>query len=99
MDRYDHFTEDLKVLGSNAEEVLRQVIATCVWAYEYHRLTKRVEGPYLPYLLWSLMPRVEGWRMPTIRPGRCDNYRTEIKRGWQYLIILLQFWMDNNTTA
>ena len=70
MDRYNHFTEDLKVLGSNAKEMIRQVIATCTWAYEYHYLTKRIEGPYLPYLLWSPMPRVEGWRTPTIHPGR-----------------------------
>ena len=60
MDRYAHFTEDLKVLGSNAKEMIRQVIATCVWAYEYHHLTKRIESPYLPYLLWSPTPRVEG---------------------------------------
>ena len=79
--------------------MLRQVIATCVWAYEYHRLTKRVEGPYLPYLLWSPTPKVEGWKTPTIRPGRCDDYRAEIKRGWRYLVVLLQFWMDNNATA
>ena len=66
MDRYAHFTKDLKVLGSNAEEMIRQVIATCVWAYEYHHLTGQIESPYLPYLLWSPTPRVEGWRMPTI---------------------------------
>ena len=96
MDRYAHFTEDLKVLGSNAEEMIRQVIATCVWAYEYHQLTGRIEGPYLPYLLWSPTPRVEGWRMPTIRSGHCNDYRAEVKRGWRYLVILLQFWMGNN---
>ena len=98
MDRYAHFTEDLKVLGSNAEEMIRQVIATCVWAYEYHHLTGRIEGPYLPYLLWSPMPRVEGWRTPTIRSGHCDDYRTDVKRSWRYLVVLLQFWMDNNAT-
>ena len=98
MDRYAHFTEDLKVLGSNAEEMIRQVIATCVWAYEYHQLTKQIEGPYLPYLLWSPTPRVEGWRMPTIRSGHCNDYRAEVKRGWRYLVVLLQFWMDNNAT-
>ena len=99
MDRYDHFTEDLKVLGNNAEEMIRQVIATCTWAYKYHYLTKRIEGPYLPYLLWSLTPRVESWRTPAIRPGHCNDYHAEIKRGWRYLIILLQFWMDNNATS
>ena len=98
MDRYAHFTEDLRVLGSNAEEMIRQVIATCVWAYEYHHLTGRIEGPYLPYLLWSPTPRVEGWRTPTIRSGHCNDYRTEVKRSWRYLIVLLQFWMDNNAT-
>ena len=98
MDRYAHFTEDLKVLGSNAEEMIRQVIATCVWAYEYHQLTGQIEGPYLPYLLWSPMPRVEGWRMPTIRSGHCNDYRAEVKRSWRYLVVLLQFWMDNNAT-
>ena len=40
MDRYAHFTEDLKVLGSNAEEMIQQVVVTCVWAYEYHQLTR-----------------------------------------------------------
>ena len=98
MDRYAHFTEDLKVLGSNAEEMIRQVIATCVWAYEYHHLTGRTESPYLPYLLWSPTPRVAGWRTPTIRPGHCNDYRTEVKRSWRYLVVLLQFWMDNNAT-
>ena len=44
------------------------------------------------------MPRVEGWRTPTIQPGHCNDYRAEIKRSWQYLVVLLQFWMDNNTT-
>ena len=98
MDQYAHFTEDLKILGSNAEEMIRQVIATCVWAYEYHHLTRRIESPYLPYLLWSPTPRVEGWRTPTIRSGHCNDYRAEVKRGWQYLVVLLQFWMDNNVT-
>ena len=91
MDRYAHFTEDLKVLGSNAEEMIRQVIATCVWAYKYHQLTRRIEGPYLPYLLWSPTPRVEGWRTPTIRPGQCDDYQSDVSRSWLYLVILLQF--------
>ena len=98
MDRYNHFRDYLKVLGSNAEEMIRQVIATCVWAYKYYHITGRVEDPYLPYLLWSPMPRVEGWRMPTMRPGRCDDYCAEIKKNWWYLVILLQFWMDNNAT-
>ena len=98
MERYAHFTEDLKVLGSNAEEMIRQVIATCVWGYEYNRLTGQIEVPYLPYLLWSPTPLVPGWRTPTIRPGRCNDYRVEVKRGWRYLVVLLQFWMDNNAT-
>ena len=98
MDRYAHFIEDLKVLVSNAKEMICQVIATCVWAYEYHHLTGRIESPYLPYLLWSPTPRVEGWRTPTIHPGSCNDYRAEVKRGWRYLVILLQFWMDNNAT-
>ena len=98
MERYAHFTEDLKVLGSNAEEMIRQVIATCVWGYEYNRLTNQIEVPYLPYLLWSPTPRVAGWRTPTIRPGHCNDYRAEVKRGWRYLVVLLQFWMDNNAT-
>ena len=98
MERYAHFTEDLKVLGSNTEEMIRKVIATCVWGYEYNRLTGRIEVLYLPYLLWSPTPRVAGWRTPTIRPGPCNDYRAEIKRGWRYLIVLLQFWMDNNAT-
>ena len=96
MDRYAHFTEDLKVLGSNAKEMIWQVIATCVWAYEYHQLTRQIEGPYLPYLLWSPMPRVEGCRTPTICPGQCDDYRLDVRRSWLYLVVLLQFWMDNN---
>ena len=98
MDRYAHFTEDLKVLGSNAEEMICQVIATCVWAYEYHHLTKCIESPYLPYLLWSPTPRVEGCRMPTIQSGHCNDYRAEVRRSWRYLVVLLQFWMDNNAT-
>ena len=39
-----------------------------------------------------------GWRTPTIRPGHCNDYRAEVKRGWRYLVVLLQFWMDNNAT-
>ena len=61
MDRYAHFTEDLKVLGSNAEEMIRQVIATCVWAYEYHQLTRRIEGP-LP-ALFAVVPDAESRRV------------------------------------
>ena len=99
MDRYTHFTEDLKVLGSNAEEMIRQVIATCVWAYEYHQITRWIEGPYLPYLLWSPTPRVEGWRTPTICPGKCDDYWSDVRRSWLYLVVLLQFWMDNNAMS
>ena len=99
MERYAHFMEDLKVLGNNAEEMIRQVIATCVWGYEFHRLTGQIEVPYLPYLLWSPTPRVEGWRTPTIRPGPCDDHRAEVKRSWRYLVVLLQFWMDNNATT
>ena len=34
--------------------------------------------------------------MPTIQSGHCNDYRAEVKRSWRYLIILLQFWMDNN---
>ena len=99
MDRYAHFIEDLKVLGSNAEEMIRQVVATCVWAYKYHQITRRIEGPYLPYLLWSPTPRVEGWRTPTIHPGKCNDYRSDVRRSWLYLVVLLQFWMDNNVTS
>ena len=99
MDQYAHFTEDLKVLGSNAEEMIWQVVATCVWAYEYHQLTRQIEGPYLPYLLWSPTPRVEGWRTPTICSGQCDDYRSDVRKNWLYLVVLLQFWMDNNATS
>ena len=98
MDRYDHFKDDLKVLGNNAEEMIRQVIATCMWAYEYHHLTGHMEDPYIPYLFWSLTPKVDHWRTPTRCLGRCDDYHAEIKKNWRYLVVLLQFWTDNNAT-
>ena len=82
MDRYDHFKDDLKVLGNNAEEMIRQVIATCAWAYEYYHLTGCIEDPYIPYLLWSPTPTVDHWRTPTRRLGRCENYCAEIKKNW-----------------
>ena len=87
MDRYDHYKDDLKVLGSNAEEMIHQVIATCVWVYKYYHLTRHMEHPYIPYLLWSPMPMVEHWRMPTRHLGRCDDYHAEIKKNWRYLVI------------
>ena len=51
--KYDHYREDLKAFGNNAEEILLQVVATCMWAREYHEKTKRTLDPYLPYMLWS----------------------------------------------
>ena len=51
--KYDHYREDLKAFGNNAEEILLQVIATYMWACECHKKMKRTPDPYLPYMLWS----------------------------------------------
>ena len=37
--KYDHYREDLKEFN-NAEEILLQVITTCMWAHEYHEKTQ-----------------------------------------------------------
>ena len=51
--KYDHYREDLKAFSNNLEEILLQVIATCMWASEYHEKMKRTPDIYLPYMLWS----------------------------------------------
>ena len=57
--KYEHYRDDLKVFGNNAEEILFQVIATCTWAQEYHELTECTLDPYLPYMLWSIASRFD----------------------------------------
>ena len=51
--KYEHYRDDLKLFGNNSEEILLQVIATCTWAYKYHKLTDQMPDPYLPYMLWA----------------------------------------------
>ena len=92
---YDHFREDL---GNNADQIICQVIGTCVWAYKYHEIRHHVPDSYIPYMLWFPLPRVEHWRTPTMCVGSCSDFRDKMKKRWQYLIVILQFWMDNNAT-
>ena len=99
MTRYDHYREDLWAFGNNAEEMIRQVIATCVWVYEYHKLTGRMLEPYLPLMLGSLMPSIPNWRTLTLVAGCCPDFHDDMKKKWQYLVTTLQFWMDNNVTV
>ena len=77
MDRYDHFKDDLKVLGNNAEEMIRQVIATCVWAYEHYHLTERIEDPYIPTCFG---PRRLQWIIGELLWGALDVVMTIMLR-------------------
>ena len=99
MTRYDHYREDLRAFGNNAEEMIRQVIATCVWAYKHHKLTGQMPEPYVPPILGSLMPSIPNWRMPALRAGHCCDFWDDMKKKWQYLVATLQFRMDNNVTV
>ena len=51
--KYEHYHDNLKAFGNNAEELLLQVVTICTWAQEYHNLTERTPDLYLPYMLWS----------------------------------------------
>ena len=64
--KYEHYSDDLKVFGNNAEELLLQVVATCTWAPEYHDLTECTLDPYLPYILWAQLSKFDDWEVPTI---------------------------------
>ena len=77
--KYDHYRDDLKVFGNNAEELLLQVIALCTWAQEYHDLTECTPGPYLPYMLWSISSRFKEWKVPTIEDLTHHEYRAKCK--------------------
>ena len=94
--KYDHYKEDLKAFGNNAEEILLQVVATCTWACEYHGKTQRTLDPYLPYMLWSQASRHGEWDVSEIDDLKNSEYRDKCKERWKYLVMLLQFWMDNN---
>ena len=54
--KYNHYRDDLKVFGNNAEEILLQVINMCTWAHEYHQKTQQTLDPYLPYMLRAQSP-------------------------------------------
>ena len=64
--KYKHYCDDPKLFSNNAEEILLQVVATCTWAYEYHKLTERMTDPYLPYMLWAQSCKYEDWEVLTI---------------------------------
>ena len=80
--KYNHFRDDLKVFGNNAEEIL-QVVATCLWAWE----------------LWAQLPQHDDWEVPMIDDLTTNEYRDKCKERWKYLIVLVQFWTDNNATV
>ena len=94
--KYDHYKEDLKAFGNNAEEILLQVVAKCTWACEYHERMQWTLDPYLPYMLWSQASQHDKWDVPTIDDLKNSEYRDKCKERWKYLVVLLQFWMDNN---
>ena len=94
--RYDHYKDNLKVLGNNAEEILLQVITTCMWAGEYHEKTGQTPDPYLFYMFWAQSLWYDDWDVLTIDDLTTTEYRDKCKERWKYLITLLRFWMDNN---
>ena len=47
-------------------------------------------------MLWALGSLHDEWDMPTIDDLKNHEYRDMCKERWKYLVILLQFWMDNN---
>ena len=96
--KYEHYCDNLKVFGNNAKEILLQITATCTWAQEYHELTECTLDPYLPYMLWAWPSRFDEWEVPTIVDLTNFKYRAKCRERWKYLIVLLQFWMDNNAT-
>ena len=96
--KYDHYHDDLKVFGNNAKELLLQVIMLCTWAQVYHDLTECTLDPYLLYMLWSISSRFAEWKVPTMDDLTHHKYCAKCKEWWKYLIILLQFWTDNNAT-
>ena len=97
--RYDHYKDNLKVIGNNAEEILLQVITTCTWAREYHEKSNWMPDPYLPYMLWAKSLLYDVWEVPTIDDLATAEYRDKCKERWKYLITLLQFRMNNNATV
>ena len=76
-----------------------QIVAICTWAKEYHDLTERTPDPYLPYMLWSISSRFTEWKVPTINDLTHHEYGAKCGERWKYLIVLLQFWTDNNATV
>ena len=97
--KYDHYKEDLKAFSNNAEEILLQVVTMCAWVREYHQKTQRMPDSYLPYMLWSQGSRHGEWHVPEIDDLKNSEYRDKCKERWKYLVILLQFWIDNNVTV
>ena len=94
--KYEHYQDDLKLLGNKAEELLLQVIVMCTWAYEYYKLTGRMPDPYLLYMLWARSSEYKECAVPTIADVTLFKYWAKCKERWKYLIVLLQFWTDNN---
>ena len=54
--------------------------------------------PYLPYMLWSQGSQQNDWEVPEI-DLKNSEYRDKCEERWKFLVILLQFWMDNNATV
>ena len=82
----------------NAKELLLQVVTICTWAQEYHDLTKCTPDLYLPYMLCSWSSKFNEWEVPTIDNLTHHEYHAKCRERWKYLIVLLQFWTDNNST-
>ena len=73
-----------------------QVVVMCTWAYEYYKLTGQMPNPYLPYMLWAQLSEYKEWAVLTIADVTLFKYWAKYKERWKYLIVLLQFRMDNN---
>ena len=47
-------------------------------------------------MLWAWPSQFNEWEVPTIVNLTNFEYRAKCRERWKYLIVLLQFWMDNN---
>ena len=81
--KYEHYRDDLKVFGNNAEEIMLQVITTCTLAQEYNDLTGLTPDPYLPYMLWSITSQFDKWEVPTINDLTHFKYQAKCREQWK----------------
>ena len=101
---YPDEVKSLRYFGRNARDFTMGIVAIADWGWRYLDKGLKYPIPTIPPYLFTPLPesRQSGAQVP-VKPSQLGGPRGDVRHrcreSWKWLVMVLQFWMDEATVA